>query len=397
MLEKVRFNRNKIIEIIITFSCLMLLNVACLKIGTARLGIDYTTFYTTGKMILSGNISSIYDMTAHHAALEQYFGTVPYLLEWIYPPTFLLPIVPLSYLGYDISFIFWLVATFALAAISVYYLTNKDKRAPFLLFLFPGTFLNIRWGQNGFLTAALFGFGVYFVETNPLLAGLAFGLLTFKPQMAIFPFMILLLLKKWKAVGWSCVFACAIAVLSGLVFGFDTWLNFFLTAQENASLLSASWAGTNWGIPTLSTALRCMGLSGWILNSILILVAGISIYACVRIWRTTTRISFRAMALVLCLFLSFPYISLYDYAIFGIPFTLLFFDLVEKREQAFHPYALLLLWILPMVCLFLFVKTNIQLLPFVLIGYMVVLVVKTSKQSAKQMLLLNPVVDPVKD
>ncbi|MEZ4508489.1 MAG: hypothetical protein R2881_02195 [Eubacteriales bacterium] len=95
--------------------------------------------------------------------------------------------------------------------------------------------------------------------------------------------------------------------------------------------------------------------------------------------------------------LSFPYISLYDYAIFGIPFTLLFFDLVEKREQAFHPFALLLLWILPMICLFLFVKTNIQLLPFVLMGYMIALVVKTSKQSAIETLVLNPSASPAKD
>jgi hypothetical protein len=265
----------------------------------------------------------------------------------------------------------------------VYLLSNKNKLAPLLFFLFPGTFLNIRWGQNGFLTAALIGLGIYFTETNPLISGLMFGLLTFKPQIALIPFGILIALKKWKVLGWACLFAATFAIISGIIFGFQPWLGFISTAFNSSSLITDIWSGANWGIPTLYTSLRCMGLSGNMLSGILMFVSATSFCACVWVWRQTKQFALRAMSIVLCVFLALPYISLYDCSIIGIPFTLLFFEHVEKKEGAFHPLALLLLWILPLICLFVFIKSNIQLFPFVLIGYLIAVVSLTYKRECR--------------
>lgn len=372
---------------IVNLIALLMLGYACLRIGTAQLGIDYADYYAAGRMVLNGNLSQVYDFIAHHAALEELFGSIPYLLEWVYPPTFLLPIVPLARLPFNISYPLWMVLTFIPAALSVYYLTGKNKFAPLCYLLYPGTFLNIRWGQNGFLTAALYAFGIYFLETNPVLAGLMFGLLTFKPQMAVIPFAVLLFTKKWKALKWSFVFAFALAAVSALVFGLDTWVNFAITSPGNAMRLNESWALTNWGIPTLSTALRAFGLHGVGLTIALVSFAGLAIYACVRVWNKTTLFSLRATALVICFFLSFPYISLYDFAIFGVPMTLLYFDREAKKDYAFHPALLCLLWILPVITLFIFIKTNIQLCPFVLMGYLAAIVYRTEKLAASKELL----------
>jgi len=374
-----------LIYIVIAISILGI-DFSCLVISQSPFGIDYADFYTAGRMVIDGNIDLIYSMKAHHAALEQLFGNISYLLEWIYPPTFLLPIVPLAYLPYAPSLAVWLALSFVPVALAVYLLSGKNKLAPLIFLTFPATFLNIRWGQNGFLTAALFAFGVYFVETNPLLAGLAFGLLTFKPQMAIIPFFLLLLLRKWKAFGWSAAFAAALAVLSGVIFGYQTWVDFFSTSFYNASMLGASWEGTNWGIPTLSTSLRCMGLNGWPLHAILIAVAGAAIYACVRVWKSTQNLSLRLMSLVLCTFLSFPYISMYDFAIFGVPFTLLFLERRKYPDASFHPLMLGLLWLLPLISLIVFLLIKIQICPFLMMAYMLAVVRKADLQPNKQTL-----------
>jgi hypothetical protein len=368
---------------------LLLLGYTSMRVGTAQLGIDYADYYAAGRMVLEGDLARVYDYMAHHAALERIFGSIPYLLEWVYPPTFLLPIVPLSLLPFALSYPLWLILTFIPAALCVYFLTGKNKFAPLCYLLFPGTFLNIRWGQNGFLTAALIGFGVYYIESSPLLAGLMFGLLTFKPQMALVPFAILLFTKKWKALGWSAFFAFALALLSAVVFGVDTWVNFFVTSPGNAARLAASWATTNWGIPTLSTALRCLGLSGIALYASLAVVAALSLYACVRVWRATSVFSLRAAALVICLFLAFPYVSLYDFAIFGVPMTLLFFDWQTKREYAFHPALLCLLWLMPIVTLYIFAKTNVQLCPFILMGYLAAIVYRADKIAKQKKLQID--------
>jgi len=256
---------------------------SCLLISQAPFGIDYACFYTTGKMVTGGEIAQIYNLRAHHAALEQFLGSVDFFLEWVYPPSFLLPIVPLSCLPYPASLAIWLSLSFIPAALAVYVLSGRNKVSPLLLLVYPGSFLNIRWGQNGFLTAALFGFGVYYLETSPVLAGLMFGLLTFKPQMAIIPFLLMLLLKKWKALGWSVVFTSVLAVLSGFLFGVQTWVDFFTTSFYNASILGDCTEGTIWGIPTLSSTLRCMGISGWLYYALLLLATAAAIVACVRI------------------------------------------------------------------------------------------------------------------
>ena len=373
----------KTVMFLMILAVIAAINFACLRIGQAIIGIDYADYYAAGRMVINGDIGQIYNMEAHHAVLESLFGRIPYLLEWIYPPTFLLPIVPLSYLPFDVSLVVWLVLSFIPAALAVYVLTGKNKLAPLCFLAFPGTFLNIRWGQNGFLTAALFGFGVYFAESSPLLAGLMFGLLTFKPQMAIFPFIILLLLKKWKTLGWSVAFASAFAVLTGGIFGFQTWIDFFSTSLYNASQLGASWEATNWGIPTLSTSLRVMGLNGWVLNAVLIAAAALAIYACVRVWKQTQNRSLRLMALVLCLFLSFPYVSMYDFAILGIPCIMLLFDRQTNRAQSFSPAALGILWALPLACLLVFMNFKIQLCPFVLMAYMIAVVYKSGKNAGE--------------
>jgi len=380
--EQIAARKKKLIHIVIVIAIIGIA-CSCLLISQAPFGIDYACFYTTGTMVSGGQTAQIYDLRAHHAALEQLLGTVDFFLEWVYPPSFLLAVVPFSVLPYSVSLTLWLFLTFLPAGFAAYVLSGRNKAAPLLFLAFPGSFLNIRWGQNGFLSAALLGFGVYFTESNPVLAGLMFGLLTYKPQLAIIPFLILLLMRKWKTLGWSVVFAAALAALSGFLFGVQTWIDFFTSSLYNASILGQATEGAIWGIPTLTVLLRSFGLQGWFLNIVLILTAGLSLLGCSRVWRQTQRVSLRLFSLALCVFLSLPYVSLYDFAIFGIPAALL---MLEKQKQplgSFHPLALAALWMLPLLGLIVYLLTGLQLCPLVLAGFLIVLVKKTARQTSE--------------
>jgi len=205
--------------------------------------------------------------------------------------------------------------------------------------------------------------------------------LTFKPQLAIFPFLILLLMKKWRTLGWSVVFAAALAALSGFMFGVQTWLDFFTSSFYNASILGQATEGATWGIPTVTVLLRSFGLQGWMLTAALILTAALSVLGCVRIWMRTQDVSARLFSIALCIFLSLPYVSLYDFAIFGIPVVLL---LLEKRKQplgSFHPLALVALWIIPLLGLIGYLLIGLQLCPLVLAGFLVALLKETARQT----------------
>ena len=60
-----------------------------------------------------------------------------------------------------------------------------DRIGFLLACAFPGILANAMVGQNGFVTAALFGGALIFMERRPLLAGCLIGLLSFKPHLRI--------------------------------------------------------------------------------------------------------------------------------------------------------------------------------------------------------------------
>lgn len=101
--------------------------------------------------------------------------------------------------------------------------------------------MNLRWGQNAFLSTALIAGGLYLIESNPIMAGLMFGLLTYKPQMAVFIFIVLLLTKQWKVFFWSCISAISFAIISCFIFGLDTWINFYKLFPIASKLIDNDW------------------------------------------------------------------------------------------------------------------------------------------------------------
>ena len=68
---------------------------------------------------------------------------------------------------------------------------RSDKPRPttwlwlLLALAFPAVLINIGHGQNGFLTAALLGGALVVLDRRPLVAGILFGLLVYKPQYGL--------------------------------------------------------------------------------------------------------------------------------------------------------------------------------------------------------------------
>ena len=91
---------------------------------------------------------------------------------------------------------------------------------------FPAVFINAAHGQNGFLTAALFIGASLTMTAQPALAGLCFGCLVFKPQIAIVIPIALLAARRWTTLVAAAATASVLIVASVAVFGVDTWRAF---------------------------------------------------------------------------------------------------------------------------------------------------------------------------
>ena len=346
-------------------------------------GVDFAVYYTAGQMVTSDNIGNIYNVPVHHAALEKVLNRkTPFLLSYVYPPTFLLAIVPFSYLPYYWALTLWLAITLALAFWSIYILLPKHKNVLFVLLCFPGILMNLRWGQNAFLNTALLGFGLCFVDKTPIVSGLMFGLLSYKPQLAFFPILIFAISKQWRLLSWTLLFSAISSMASGLIFGFDVWINFFHSfLNSSTALLETNWESMAAIQPTCYAAFRLAGLNSY-LNYILLTSLGIAVVISTGVtWRKATRLSLRGSALVLGILLTAPYFIQYDLMILGIPLVLLTYDCLEYGFHRFEKVLLLILCTMPLINWPLASLTKIQICPYILIAVLVM----TRKRSNLQL------------
>src|SRR5207302_6879258 len=91
----------------------------------------------------------------------------------------------------------------------------------------PMAFINALVGQNGFLTAALIGGALYLIPIRPVLAGICLGLLTYKPQYGLLFPIVLIAASQWRVFVSAAVTVTALAAVSSLAFGTESWQAFF--------------------------------------------------------------------------------------------------------------------------------------------------------------------------
>jgi hypothetical protein len=204
------------------------------------LGTDFLSYWSASALALMHTPALVYDPAAH-ATVEasQVGGADVGYFGFFYPPVFLLFCLPLATLPYGLALGAWLLATGVPYLVMLRRLLPKLDGLAFVAALaFPALIVNIGHGQNGFLSAALFGFGFLLLERRPILAGVLLGALVFKPQLAVLIPFALGLSGRWRAFIAAAASAALLTGLSWAAFGTATWAGFFngLTlAQETLS------------------------------------------------------------------------------------------------------------------------------------------------------------------
>jgi uncharacterized membrane protein len=86
---------------------------------------------------------------------------------------------------------------------------------------------NIAAGQNGSLMAFFLAGALLTLERRPTVAGLFFGLLTMKPQLALLIAPALIVGRHWRALIAMSATVLAGIVISVIAFGMEIWVVFF--------------------------------------------------------------------------------------------------------------------------------------------------------------------------
>ena len=117
-----------------------------------------------------------------------------------YPPVFILLCAVLARLPYLVAFIVFEGATLSFyLLVACRILGERGGTALVALLAFPMVFWNLGLGQNAFLTAGLFGAATLLIDRRPIVAGLLFGALCYKPQFGILVPLALAAAGQWRA------------------------------------------------------------------------------------------------------------------------------------------------------------------------------------------------------
>ncbi len=193
---------------------------------------DFASFYAAGSLTDAGHPALAYDLAAHRAAEEQ--ATEPGIKYqyFYYPPVFLFICAALAKLPYLPGFIVFQALTLPLY-LFVGRRTLDDTRWSALLGLlaFPAVFWNIGLGQNAFLTAALFGGGLLLIDRRPVLAGILFGALCYKPHFGLLIPVALAAGGRWRAFVAAGISAATLILLSVAAFGWQSWQDYLAVCR----------------------------------------------------------------------------------------------------------------------------------------------------------------------
>jgi alpha-1,2-mannosyltransferase len=342
------------------------------------LGTDFSNVYTAGRMVLEGRAADAFDPRLEYAREKELFGEQTPFYGWHYPPFFLAVAAALALMPYQLALIVWQAATLlpylwamrtiigisswpGLTRPSTSFLTAspqvvgaRDKPGHdgvwlLLALAYPAVFVNLGHGHNGFLTAALMGFALVTLDTRPVLAGILFGLLAYKPQFGLMIPLVLLATGRWRTLFAAAATVIALIIVATLAFGIETWRAFFVFAEYTRAIVLET-GETGWHkIQSVFSWARMWGAPVSLAYAIQATVTLAIAAALIWLWRSRESFALKGAALCLATILATPYSLDYDLMVLAPAIAFLTIDGLERGFAPYEKSALAFLWVAPLV------------------------------------------------
>jgi hypothetical protein len=280
-----------------------------------QIGRDFINIWAGPQLAFGGQLTTLFDIHAYHAAIGVLFGQPLPFHNWSYPPFTLLAFWPFAQLPYFVALAVWTVGLFAVFAGVTLSQVERPRRASALLALIlaPACLINTINGQNGFLSAVLMIGGILSIDRQPILAGILFGLLTFKPHLGVVLPFALLALGAWRVIATASITALVLVLLSIAAFGVEPWRQYIEVAGAYQVLLLERFRGfyTYMMVSGVAGA-RTFGLTYPVALALQIALAVPVLGAAIWAVRSTTDASRRTFVVVSATPLVTPYTFNYD-------------------------------------------------------------------------------------
>ncbi|MCA8430414.1 glycosyltransferase family 87 protein [Burkholderia seminalis] len=299
-------------------------------------------------------------------------------LPWLYPPTMLLLVLPLGWLPYTLALVLWLAVTYALFAATIHAIVQRDA-AWLCALAFPGAFLTVIVGQTSLFTAMLAGGGLLALNRRPAVAGICFGLLTMKPQLAVLFPLALLCAGQWRALAaWAATIAGSVA-LATLAFGIGPWITFAHVIGNVYAVVGTGHAK----LARMPSVFALATMAGWpvlVARGLQLLSAAVAAIAVVYAWRGACSYALRAATLVCACLLVSPYLYDYDLTWYGLVIAWYARYAWTHGWRRFDREWLMLLWLMPFAGLAVMPHLPFQFMPLVTLASLALLVGRIAQE-----------------
>jgi hypothetical protein len=313
------------------------------------LGTDFSNVYAAGTYVLDDHPVAPFDPAQQFAREQAIFGSATQFYGWHYPPFFLALAALLALMPYAVALLVWQGTTLGLYMWAMREVVGRDRLALVLALAFPAVFINLGHGHNGFLTAALMTGALLQLDKRPVLAGILFGLLAYKPQFGLMVPFVLAATGRWRAFIAAAATVLILAAAVTAAFGTDVWRAFFESMRFTREIVLER-GDTGWHkIQSVFSWARMWGASvdvAYVAQATVTLCVG---GATVWLWRTPATFAIKAAALLIATLLATPYSLDYDLTLLAPAIAFL---AVHGMTQGFAPYEKTLLaavWLMPLV------------------------------------------------
>lgn len=293
------------------------------------LGTDFVSFWTAARLALSDGAAVVWDGMRLEAAERAVFPAIEGFYAFFYPPVFLLVCLPFGLLGHVAALVAWLglTAVAAWRGLAMLACGAFGERWGAIAFLGqPAVFVVAGHGQNAFLSTALFAFGAAFAERRPVVAGIALGLLVYKPQLALLLPFALAAAGAWRLFVATALSAAGWCLLSLAIFGLEAWRAFFAMSRIAGATLEAGLVAPE-KMASLFAGLRVLGASTALAGAVQAIATVVVIVAAVVALRRARRRDGAGEAAVVVTaagaLLATPFGLDYDAAILAVPLVFL--------------------------------------------------------------------------
>jgi hypothetical protein len=319
------------------------------------IGHDFVNFWFGPHLAWQGRLDEIYDRHLYYNALKMEIAPLSPVMNFSYPPTLLMLVMPLGLLPWGASYIAW----FFIGTTAFIYAALGGIKAPVdrelaLMLVFSQAFLAAASiGQLTMVLSLLLVAGLRFLPNKPALAEFLFGVLTIKPQLGLLLPIILLMQREWLAIIVASINAVSLILLSLLAFGPEPWLDFIRQTLPYQSQVISQPTGFVWnGMVSFYAFFYKIGYD--VSSALKLHVATAIIIAAFTIYTSWQSLPWPLMIAIIALgsILVTPYVVYYD---LGIAAAGLIWYLKSQTEpiKLLFLIAIAMFWALPVILIIL--------------------------------------------